>query len=209
MKQDPLEIFRETGALLHGHFVLTAGGHTDQYLNKDDLYPYTALTSALCEQIALFSDDSIETVVAPEKGGIILSQWVAHHLTQLLGRNIFAVYAEKDKEGGFVFNRRYDRFVSEKRVLVVEDVITTGGSVETVLYAARALRATVVGVGVLCNRSGMAASTLAQQFSVPWVRTLTDIPMSSWDETACLLCRDGIRINTEVGKGAEFLASRS
>tara|TARA_Y100000310_G_C20690031_1_gene821622 strand:+ start:640 stop:1206 length:567 start_codon:yes stop_codon:yes gene_type:complete len=155
MPPDPLQILQEVGAILEGHFVLTSGRHTDQYVNKDDLYPHTDPTSELCHRIAVFSDDGVQTVVAPEKGGIILSQWVAHHLTNQLGREVLAVYAEKAPGGGFAFGRRYDRLVAGKRVLVAEDVITTGDSVQAVIDAVKDLRGTIVGVGVLCNRSGM------------------------------------------------------
>lgn len=210
-QRDPLKVLQEAGAILIGHFVLVSGRHANRYMNKDALYPHTLLTSELCQQMAGFSDGEVETVAAPEKGGIILSQWVAYHLTNLLGREVHAVYAEKKSKGGFVFNRLYDRLVKGRQVLVAEDVVTTGGSVKAVIKAVKDLGGTVVGVSVLCNRSGIEAPALAQQLNVPWVHALTTVTTTTWPtwiEDKCPLCKEGIPISTEVGKGREFLAQK-
>jgi orotate phosphoribosyltransferase len=89
-------------------------------------------------------------------------------------------------------------------VLVVEDIVTTGGSVRKVITAAQALSAIVVGVGVLCNRGGVTASRL----NVPHFLSLVNVPMESWDAHECPLCQSGVPINTRVGKGAFFLAQQ-
>lgn len=215
MARDPFAIMEEVGAIVEGHFMLTSGRHADRYMNKDGVYVHTAAISELCLQMAGFSDDGVQTVVGPEKGGIILSQWTAHHLSTLLGREVLSAYAEKDGKGGFVFNRLYYRLVKVHRVLIVEDVITTGGSVEAVVKAVRALEGTIVGVSVLCNRSGLDAKALAQQLEVPWVHALTTISKNAWPTwkpEECLVtgpCSKGIPISTDLGKGKEFLASKT
>ncbi len=90
-----------------------------------------------------------------------------------------------------------------KKVLVVEDILTTGGSVKKVVEATRAIGSTVIGVGALCNRGGVTAKELGE---VPQLFALINVQLDAWDEKACPLCAKKIPINTEVGKGQEFLA---
>lgn len=205
-QRSPYEILATVGALLQGHFVLTSGKHAEQYVNKDALYPHTAETSQLCRDIAGFADPGTQMVAAPAIGGVILSQWVAHHLSVLLGSDILAVYAEPGPNDTLVFKRGYDLLIPQKRILVVEDVLTTGGSAKKVVDAVRALQGEVVGVGVLSNRGGVTAEQLG---NVPWLHALTTIPMESWTAEDCPLCKEGMSVNTEVGKGAEFRARKT
>ncbi len=206
MIQDALQVLQSTGALLEGHFVLTSGRHAREYLNKDALYPHTAETSELCRQIANLADSSTQVVAAPAIGGVILSQWVAHHLSILLQTEVLAVYAEPGLDNTLIFKRGYDLLIPGRQVLVVEDVLTTGGSAKKVVDAVRTLQGEVTGVSVLCNRGGV---TIEQLGNVPWLLALTTLPMESYPPGDCPLCRDGVPISTEVGKGAEFLANRA
>src|SRR6185436_13433820 len=92
-----LEILQKVGAFRSGHFALTSGRHTDSYVNKDALYPYTQDTSDLCNEFARrFKGKGVEAVIGPAIGAAILSQWTAHHLTEMEGRTIFSTYADKD-----------------------------------------------------------------------------------------------------------------
>ncbi len=199
---EALEIFKRTGALLDGHFVLASGRHSGQYMNKDAIYSFPDEVARLCWGIALACAPSpIDVVAGPEKGGIILSQWVAHHLIESVGQKVRAVYAEKDGDG-FVFRRGYDKLVAGKRVLLVEDVITTGGSIKKVVQAVRALGGNPIGIGALCNRGGVEAEALG----VPDLHALANHTFLTWEADACPLCKNGTPVNTEVGKGREFLA---
>jgi orotate phosphoribosyltransferase len=102
------------------------------------MYPYTREMSKLCKGIAeMVLDKNIEAVVGPATGGIILSQWVAYHLSELSGKEVFGTYADKDGDG-FVIKRGYDEVIKGKNTLVVEDLTTTGGSIKKVVEAARA-----------------------------------------------------------------------
>ena len=92
-----------------------------------------------------------------------------------------------------------------KRVLVVEDILTTGGSARKVVEAVRAIGGNVVGVGVLCNRGGVTAQDLA---NVPKLEVLVNISLDAWNEADCPLCKQGVPVNPDVGKGREFLARR-
>jgi len=190
------------------HIVYTSGKHGSAYVNKDAIYPHTAAISLLCRQIAQhFSKHKIETVIAPVVGGVILSQWVAHHLSDITGQPVLAVYAEKsEKEDRFIIKRGYDAAVSHKRVLVVEDVLNTGGSARKVVHEVRAIGGEVIGVGALCNRGKVTPESLENP---PELFSLLDIDLDAWDEKNCPLCKKGIPINTQVGKGREYLASRS
>lgn len=221
--QEVLQILGRVGAVIsNSHIVYTSGKHGTAYVNKDAVYPYTFETSALCRAIAeRFVDDHVGIVIAPAVGGVILSQWVAHHFTKLYGRVVFGVYAEKEntaipdpegknrlcfaETGNFVIKRGYDKRIVGKRVLVVEDVLTTGGSARKVVEAVRAIGDNVIGLGVLCNRGGITAQDIAD---VPKLEALVNVKLDSWDEADCPLCAQGVPINTDVGKGREFLARK-
>ena len=154
----------------------------------------------------------MEVVIAPAIGGVILSQWTAHHLSEITGREVFGVYAEKEwyaevnlAPEPFVIKRGYDKLIAGKNVLVVEDVLTTGGSAKKVVEATRAIGGNVIGLGVLCNRGGVTPQDVAD---VPKLIALVNVKLDAWDEGDCPLCKQGVPINTDVGKGREFLARK-
>jgi orotate phosphoribosyltransferase len=181
------------------HVVYTSGRHGSAYVNKDAIYPRPDLVSELCRLLADAARPlRPEVVCGPALGGIILSQWTAHHLGAL------AVFAERAAGGGLALRRGYDRLVAGRRVLVVEDVLNTGGSAREAVAAVRHAGGTVVGVAALCNRGGVTAADL----DVPALTSLLELALESWDAAACPLCRDGVPVNTVVGKGREFLAAR-
>jgi len=207
-EKEALQIFGEVGALLDGHFVYDSGLHGFRYMNKDAVYPRVRLTSVLCLDIARhFSDEKvfgIDVVAAPAIGGVILCTWTAHWLGKLTEREALSVYAEKDNLQ-FVFKRGYDKLLAGRRVLVVEDVLTTGGSARGVVEAVRTCGGKVVGVGVLCNRGGV---TLEGVANPPELFALLNVVFEAWPAAECPLCARGVPINTDVGKGREFLAKK-
>jgi orotate phosphoribosyltransferase len=87
----------------------------------------------------------------------------------------------------------------------VEDVLTTGGSAKKVVEATRALGGNIVGLGVLCNRGGITPEDVANP---PKLFALVNIKLDAWDETECPLCAQSVPINTDVGKGREYLARK-
>jgi orotate phosphoribosyltransferase len=203
---DVLTTLASVGALItDDHLVYTSGRHGSSYVNKDALYPHTAATSAVCARFAQrFAAMEIDVVAGPTVGGVILAQWTAHHLSAILGREVLAVFAEEEQAEGErrrVFRRGYDALVAGKRVLVVEDILTTGGSVRLVVEAVAACGGTVLGVGALCNRGGVRA----EDIGAPELFTLSEVPLASFAAEECPLCREGVPINTRVGKGAAFL----
>src|SRR4051812_44545166 len=95
--EEVLEILQKVGAFRSGHFVFVSGQHSNTYVNKNAMYPYTKEISRLCKGIAeKFIGKGVEAVIGPETGGIILEQWTAHHLSESEGREVYGVYADKD-----------------------------------------------------------------------------------------------------------------
>jgi orotate phosphoribosyltransferase len=202
---DVLDLLERVGAFRAGHFVLTSGRHGDKYINKDAIYPSTRETSALCKTFAAhFKDERIDVVIGPAIGAAILSQWTAHHLTEMNGRDVLSVYADKDGAGGFVLKRGYDRLVKGKRALIVEDLMTTGGSVKKVIDVAYSAGAEVAGVAAICNRGGVKAADIGNP---PKLVSLVSIQLDSWEGSACALCERKIPVNTEIGHGKAFVAA--
>lgn len=205
-----MSIFQETGAILKGHFVYTSGRHGEVYVNKDAIYPYDHIHS-LCRSLA---DDlpeknffDTEAVLAPVFGGIVLSRLIADALMERFEvTEALAIYAEKtDDKRGFVFRRGYDKLIAGKKVLVVDDIMTTGGSVKKVIEAARLCGAEILGVAVLWNRGEITAEMLG----VPHLYSLVEKQFESWDEADCPLCKQGVPINADVGHGREFLTQKA
>lgn len=205
--EDVLNIFKKTGGYItDSHIVYTSGKHGEAYLNKDAIYPHTKEISTICLEIAKrFKDEDISAVAAPALGGIILSQWTAYHLSALTGREVLGVYTEKTPDKNQIFTRGYDKLIKGKKVLVVEDITTTGGSVKKVVESVKAAGGQVAAVCVLVNRDPVninSASIGAPFFS------LAEVKMQAWEEKDCPLCQKNIPINTMVGKGREYLANK-
>ena len=202
--EEVMEVLQKVGAFRSGHFVLTSGRHSDSYINKDAMYAYPQELSQLCRWMAeRFEKDGIEAVTGPAVGAAILAQWTAFHLTDMAGHNVFATYADKDGQGGFLLKRGYDQLVKGRKTLVVEDLTTTGGSIQKVVDAARAAGANVVGAIVVCNRGDVTAE---QAGNPGRFESLVEVELESWEEEECELCKNNIPVNTDIGHGKDFLA---
>ncbi|MBN1367303.1 MAG: orotate phosphoribosyltransferase [Dehalococcoidales bacterium] len=140
------EIFNKSGAVLHGHFLLTSGMHSPVYWEKFKILQYPQYTEQLCRLIAdHFRGQKIDVVAGPTTGGIILAYEVARQL------GVRSIYAEKE-DNLRVFRRSLSISPGE-RVLVVDDILTTGGSARQVVDAVKKLQGNVIGVGILVDRS--------------------------------------------------------
>ncbi len=140
------ELFVKAGALLHGHFLLTSGLHSPMYWEKFKILQHPQYTEQLCKMIAdHFRKEKVDVVAGPTTGGIIL----AHEVARQLGTR--SIYAEK--EGDIRIFRRSLTISPGERVLVVDDILTTGGSARQVVDAVRKLQGNVIGVGILVDRS--------------------------------------------------------
>ncbi len=208
MNGEILGILKKIGAFMtHGHFVGTSGIHIDTYVNKDALYVHTEKTSRVCELIAeKVKDLDIDAVVGPALGGIVLSQWTAYHLSKIKGKEILAIYTEKNKEGMQTFTRGYDKLVKSKNVLVVEDAPTTGGSAKKVVEIINSVGGKVVAVSVMVNKN--AREVNSKFFGAPFF-PLAEVEMKSYEDKDCLMCKKGIPINTVFGHGKKFLEKKN
>lgn len=202
--QEVIKILKKVGAVLtDGHFVYTSGKHGSVYLNKDALYSHTAETSRVGELFAhKFKDAEIDVVAAPALGGIILSQWTAFHLSRLKGKEVLGIYTEKTPDKQQVFTRGYDKLVKGKKVLVIEDLTTTGGSVRKVVDSVKSLGGRVVAVCVMVNRDpdNVTSEIVGGPFSA-----LGILKAEAFDEKSCPLCKKGVPVNTTIGHGKKFL----
>jgi orotate phosphoribosyltransferase len=205
-----IRLFADAGAIVtDSHFVYSSGRHSSVYINKDALYLHTGVTSTLCQLMARSYDASrVDVVVGPVLGGIVLSQWVALHLnaSRATGETL-AVYAEKTGDGPeqqFLFRRGYDRHIPGKNVLIVEDVLTTGGSARKVIELVRRSGGNVIGLSALCNRGGVRPEDVG---NVP-LYTLVTLELETYAEQDCPFCQQRIPVNTELGKGQAFLTRK-
>jgi len=172
-------IFVKSGAVLKGHFLLTSGLHSPVYWEKFKILQYPEYTGQLCDMIAAhFKDQKVQVVAGPTTGGILLAFETARRL------GVRSIYAEKEGTGR-VFRRSLTISPGEK-VLVVDDILTTGGSVEQVLAAVRKLGGEVVGVGILVDRSENSL-----QFGVPLFACLRSQTVT-YKADFCPLCAAGV-----------------
>ena len=203
---EALDILKKVGAVLSdGHFVGTSGLHFDAYVNKDFLYPHTKETSEVCKFIAeKYKDMNIEVVVGPALGGIILSQWTASHLSEISGKEVLGIYTEKSLDGGQMFTRGYDKYIKDgKRILIVEDIITTGGSILKTIEAVKNAGGNIVGACAMVNKNSNLDKNI---FHVPF-NALAELFVETYEANVCPLCKNNVPINTNVGHGKKYLES--
>lgn len=185
------------------HLVYTSGKHGSVYINKDALYPHTKETSKVGKMIAQkFVGKNIEVVVGPAIGGIILSQWTAFHLSKLEKREILSIYCEKDKNENQVFTRNYDTLVKNKRVLIVEDIIMTGGSIQKAIKTVKEFKGKIIGACAMVNRAPRQVNS--KTLGVPF-EYLGIIEAGAYDAKDCPLCKKNVPIYTKVGHGKKYL----
>jgi len=176
-------VFREAGALREGHFVLASGRHSSRYLEKFQVLQWPVRTAALCADIAKWARElKPVTVAGPTTGGIILAHEVARQL------ELRAVYAERNERGPGREFRRGGTLASGERVLVVDDIMTTGGSVQETIDAVRRASAQVVGAAVFVDRSGGVA-----RLDVP-LHALWTIDIATYSSDDCPQCSAGVPI---------------
>jgi len=203
--KDALTLLKDAGAIMEGHFIGVSGKHLSGYVNKDAFLPHTAIVSELGRMFAEeHKDKDIDVVVGPAVGGIPLSTWTAHHLTNLTGREVLSVFTEKVGDGGReqVLKRGYDTLVAGKRILAVEDTVTTGGSILSTIKAVQNAGGKVVQLGLIINRDPRSVS--ADTFPVP-TSWLAEIQTETFTEEEVPDWLWNIPINTTYGHGAAYV----
>lgn len=213
--QSALEILIQSKAVIKGdHFVYISGDHGSGWIDKDVIYPHT---DRICELARLLAgevrDLGAEIVLGPATGGLVLSQWLAHHL------GVLSAFAEHDYQyhaGGnhetqdtravrppFVLKRHYNELVKGRRVLVVDDIVNTGLSIRQTLDAAVEAGAKVIAAAAICTRGNTGAEEIGCDFLY-----LTEVKIPAWPADKCHLCRDGVPVNVHYAHGMEFVRAR-
>jgi orotate phosphoribosyltransferase len=173
----------QTGAFLEGHFQLSSGRHSDRYLEKFNLLQWPEQTIAVCRKMAAaMRDTEPETVAGPTTGGVLLAFAIGHEL------GVRGIFAERAEGGGRSFQRDFHLEPGE-RVLVVDDVLTTGGSINDTIDAVRAAGGQPVGVAVMVDRSN--GSVRFGDLPV-FAATELDVEMQTFEPTECPLCERGV-----------------
>jgi orotate phosphoribosyltransferase len=179
-RDELLDLFRKSGALLEGHFRLTSGLHSSGYLQCALVLSQPAHAETLGQAIAsLIASLRATVVLSPAIGGIVIGQEVGRAL------GVRAIFAER--QDGALMLRRGFALSEHDRVLVIEDVLTTGGSTRETMQVARAAGAQVVGAASIVNRG---ASPAHSDFGVPYHALLT-IGLPTYEPDACPLCAQG------------------
>ena len=173
-----LNIFKETGALLEGHFILTSGLHSGAYFQCAKVFQYPWHGELLCSELAdHFKNEKIDLVVSPAVGGIVVGQEVARIL------RVRSIFLERS-DGKMILRRGFEVSKGE-RVLVVEDVTTTGGSVKEVIDALKERGCEIVAVTAVVDRSGGKV-----EFGVPYF-SLFQMEVVNYPQEDCPLCKSG------------------
>jgi len=192
--EDTEKLFRDSGAYLEGHFLLTSGRHSPVYWEKFRILEHPEITQRLCSRIAAhFRGKALELVAGPTTGGIIL----AHEVARQLG--VGAIFAEKEGEGRTF--RRGLQVNPGQRVLVVDDVLTTGKSVKEVIEAVKKEDGEVIGVAVLVDRSEG-----NMDFGVPLFACFRTPETPTYSAAECPLCASGIPL-VKPGSSRQPMAS--
>ncbi len=174
------DIFNETQVLLTGHFVLTSGKHAGKYMQCAKILQYPKYAQELTSDLAKnFGGQKIDVVIGPATGGIIIAYELARQLDAL---NMFA-----ERENGKMTLRRGFGIKPGQRVVIAEDVITTGGSVMEVVELVKAMGGEIAGVCVFVDRSK------GVDFSAP-LYSVYKADIESYEADDCLLCKQGLPI---------------
>ena len=181
------EIFEKSGAILKGHFLLTSGLHSPIYWEKFRVLQFPNYTEQLCRMISdHFSKQEIQVVAGPTTGGIIL----AHEVARQLG--VRGIFAEREGDGRRAFKRSFGISPGE-RVLIIDDILTTGQSIREVLDLVAEQGGEVIGIGVLVDRSDE-----KHDFGVPLFYCLRSIT-PTYKPQECPLCAAGIPLTKPGG----------
>jgi orotate phosphoribosyltransferase len=213
--RETLQILKEFNAILENdHFVYVSGDHGSSWINKDAIFPHTKYISRLGLLLAeAIMDLKPEVICAPAIAGIIVAQWTAYHL------GVLSVFAEHDPSWKtdldsdpiagikvpFILRRGYDKMVTNRRVIIVDDVVNTGFSILSTMDAVSKAGGDVVAIASLINRGNIDMSKMNHKKFIYLLEY--DIPL--WPASECELCKDGVPVNTNYGHGHEFLLSKA
>lgn len=174
-----MELFEKSGAVLHGHFILTSGLHSDTYMQCAKLFEHGDIAEELCKEAAAkVKGYAPDVVVSPATGAIIFGYELGKQL------KVPNMFAEREKDGNFALRRGFE-LKAGSRVVVAENVVTTGGSVQEVIDLVRSLGSDVVAVVEVVDRSGGKVD-----FGVP-NESLLQIDVKTYKPEECPMCKSG------------------
>jgi len=189
-KEEIMRRFEEAGAIQKGHLKLTSGVHSDAYIQCAQVMQYPDFIHNLCSELGKkFKGEDIDVIVGPAIGAIIM----AHVMAMVLGPWVRAIFTER--ENGKMTLRRSFEIKKGEKVLVVEDITTTGSSAREVIDIVKSRQAEVVGVGALIDRSGGQVD-----FEIRYEKLLT-IKMNTYEPDNCPLCKKEIPITKPGSRG--------
>ena len=188
-QEEVKELLVKTNAIMNGHFVLTSGLHSPHYVEKFNVLQHPKYTEQLCKAMAeKFKDSQIETVVGPMTGGILL----AHETGKALGTR--AIFTER-VNGKMTFRRGFALHKGE-RCLIVEDIVTTGGSIREVIDVVKAAGGIPVAVSMLVDRSGGKVT-----FEDVPSTALLNMDVETYEPATCPLCQKGMPLTKRGSTG--------
>ena len=188
-----LILLKETGAILEGHFLLTSGRHSDVYIEKFRILENPRALDDVCRGMAkVVKNKNVDLVLGAAIGGILISGGVGRHLSV---KHIFC-----ERVNGRMKLRRGFYIAKGQRIVIVEDIITTGGSVAELIELVEEQGAKIIHVVNLVDRSSVDVD-----FGVPFTALLT-LPSESWEPANCLLCKQGIAITQRGRTGKKMEA---
>jgi orotate phosphoribosyltransferase len=178
-------LFKEFHVILDGHFKLRSGLHSNSYVNKDAIYCNHLLYKNILRKLYIlikneFPIDSFNIITGPAIAGAILASTLSLDFEETF------IYPEKDSNGNMKFNRGYDKIIMGKKVLIIEDIITTGKSVNSVISAIEDCGGTAIGIVSIWNRSNV-------KFTISNFSLITE-KLISWDSKICPLCQKHINL---------------
>lgn len=178
-QEQALAVFDKAGVLLEGHFKLTSGRHSNRYLQCAKIFRNAKYSEELCAALAeKYKNDGVDVVIGPAMGAVQMAYEVSRSL------NCENFFTERGEDGKMALRRGFTVNPGQK-VLVVEDVVTTGGSVREVIDLAKQYGGIVVGVGSIVDRTGGKID-----FGVPY-QSVVSLDVESWDPQDCPLCKSG------------------
>lgn len=173
-----IEVLKEAGVLMEGHFLLTSGKHSNKYLQCAKIFRNTKYSEELCKDLAMkFKDDNVEVVIGPALGAVQMAYEVSRHLEV---ENYFT-----ERQNGTMVLRRGFEIKKGMRCLIVEDVVTTGGSVKEVIEIVEANGGVVVGVGSIVDRTGG-----EMDFGYPY-KSVISMKVEAFEPDSCPICKAG------------------
>ena len=189
MTDNVMQLFEQSGAVLHGHFILTSGLHSDTYMQCAKLFENGEIAGKLCNMAAdKVKKYNADVVVSPAVGAIIFGYELSKQLC------IPNMFAEREKDGNFALRRGFE-LKKGTRVIVAENVVTTGGSVQEVIDLVTKLGSTVVAVVEVVDRSGGKVD-----FGVP-NESLLQIDVKTYSQEECPMCKAGTAAVKPGSKG--------